>query len=324
MQEVILGLDIAKNKFDGALLIEEKYYHKIFENKEKGYKELEEWIKKYEVENLHVCMEATGSYWEALAEYLYKQGHKVSVANPSAISAFAASKMIRNKTDKEDAKIIADYCLSHKPIEWKPSPKEIKDLQALLRRLESLKNLQQEEKNRLESAPEQEQVRKSLQKSIEFFEKEIKLIEKLIESHVDENPKLKEDKDLLTSIPGIGIITAINILAELVNLNNYTDARQVAAYAGLTPRHFRSGSSINIKPKLSKIGNSRLRRVLYFPAVSAKQHNPILKSFAGRLSSKGKHSMVILGALMRKLLHIAFGVLRSRQPFDPSFLSFSQ
>jgi transposase len=319
MNKVVLGIDIAKRKFDVALLKEKKYYHKVFENNEEGFKRLEAWLAQHQVEKVHACMEATNNYWENLAENLYKQQHKVSIVNPSAISAFAKSLLSRNKTDKQDAKTIANYCSSNNPIEWHPTPEPIKQLQALVRRLESLQQVQQEEKNRLESAPNQIDVKNSLKQSVDFFQHQIDEIKKLILKHLDQNPQLKADKDLLTSIPGIGDITAANILAELVNIHNYKDARQAAAYSGLTPQHFRSGSSINSKPKLCKIGNSRLRKILYFPAIVAKRYNPILKSFADKLSSSGKHSMVIIGALMRKLLHLAFGVLRSRLPFDPSF-----
>lgn len=321
MQEVVLGIDIAKGKFVVNLIKETKHYQKVCENAEKGFQELEKFLEKHKVEKLHACMEATSTYWEALAEYLYAKGHKVSVVNPAAISYFAKAKLLRNKTDKQDAKTIAEYCLQHNPIEWKPTPKEIKHLQLLVRRLDSLKQLQQEEKNRLESSLDQSDVKISLEQSIEFFERQIQHIQKLILEHIHNNPKLKIDKDLLTSIPGIGDITAANILAELVNIDNYKDARQAAAYSGLTPRHFTSGTSVNAKPKLSKIGNSRLRKILYFPAIVAKTHNPILKSFANRLSSRGKHPLLIISALMRKLIHIAFGVLRSRKPFDPSFLT---
>lgn len=324
MQEVILGIDIAKGKFNVALLTENKYYQKVCENNEKGFQELEKWLQKHKIEKIHACMEATNVYWEALAEYLHAKEHKVSVVNPSVISSFAKTKLLRNKTDKQDAKSIAEYCLKYNPIEWKPIPKEVKHLQALVRRLESLKQVQQEEKNRLESSLDQLDVKKSLEQSIEFFERQIEHVNMLILEHIKNNPKLKADKDLLISIPGIGVLTAANILAELVNIDNYKDARQAAAYCGLTPKHFTSGTSVNAKPKLSKIGNSRLRKILYFPAIVAKHHNPILKAFASRLSSRGKHSMVVIGALMRKLIHIAFGVLRSRKPFDPSFLSSSQ
>lgn len=321
MQEAILGIDVAKGKFNVNLIKEGKHYQKVCENNEKGFQELEKFLDKHKIEKLHATMEATNTYWESLAEHLYAKGYKVSVVNPSIISSFAKTKLLRNKTDKQDAKTIAEYCLQHNPVEWKPTPKEVKYLQALVRRLESLKQVQQEEKNRLGSTLEQTDVKQSLEQSIEFFQQQIEHIQKLIAKHINDNPKLKADKDLLVSIPGIGDITAANILAELVNIDNYKDARQAAAYTGLTPRHFTSGTSINAKPKLCKIGNSRLRKLLYFPAIVAKRHNPILKAFAQRLSSHGKHSMVIIGALMRKLIHIAFGVLRSRKPFDPSFLS---
>ena len=320
MQEAILGIDIAKGKFNVNLVKEGKHYQKVCENNEKGFKELERFLEKHKIEKVHACMEATNTYWEALAEYLYEKGHEVSVVNPSIISSFAKTKLLRNKTDKQDAKTIAEYCLQHNPIEWKPIAKEIKHLQALVRRLESLKQLQQEEKNRLESTLDQTDVKKSLEQSIEFFEQQIKHVHKLILEHIKNNSKLKADKDLLTSIPGIGDLTAANILAELINIDNYKSARQAAAYTGLTPKHFTSGTFVNAKPKLCKIGNSHLRKILYFPAITAKTHNPILKAFANRLSSPGKHPMVIISALMRKLIHIAFGVLRSRKPFDPSFL----
>jgi transposase len=318
MSPVIIGIDIAKKKFDIAMLKENKFYSKVFENKEEGYIKLVEWLKQEEV--AQIAMEATSSYWEALAEYLYKCGYKVSVVNPSAISAYSASKLSRNKTDKQDAKMIASYCLSHNPELWKPTPEAVKKLQALVRRLESLQHMQQEEKNRLASGINQAEVVKSLSQSIEFFQAQIDELKKLIQEHINNNPELKQQKELLVSIPGIADTTAANILAELVNIDNYSSARQVAAYAGLTPRHRTSGSSVRGKPMLSKIGNSRLRKILYFPAVVAKTYNPILSTFALKLAQSGKHTMVVIGALMRKLLHIIFGVLKSGRPFDPYFL----
>jgi len=319
MEKVILGIDISKVKIDVALLKANKFYNNVFANSEVGFNELKEWLRKNEIETLHVAMEATGTYWENVAECLHKQGHIVSVINPLAISAYSASKLNRNKTDKQDAKTIASYCLSHNPVAWQPTEPKVALLQALVRRLESLQILQQEEKNRLESAPKQANVVKSLEESINFFQTQIDLMKKLIAEHIVNSPKLKSQKYLLVSIPGIADTTAANLMAEIVNINNYENARQAAAYAGLTPQHRLSGSSVKGKTRLSKIGSSRLRKILYFPAISAKQHNPLVNAFAQRLSLNGKHTMVIISACMRKLLHIIFGVLKSGKPFDPNF-----
>jgi transposase len=137
---------------------------------------------------------------------------------------------------------------------------------------------------------------------------------------MDSHPHLKAQRDLLTSIPGIAETTATVILAEIRDLDTFDSADQLAAFAGLTPHEFSSGSSVHGKPRLSKIGNSRLRKALYMPAVVACRHNPFIRAFCDRLLAKGKSKMSMVGAAMHKLLRQAFGVLKSQKPFDPNFL----
>ena len=141
----------------------------------------------------------------------------------------------------------------------------------------------------------------------------------LIRDHIDQNPSLKQQRDLLNSIPGIGDLTATRLLAEIVDINQYQSARQVAAFAGLVPKHRESGSSVRGRSKLCKVGTARLRKALYFPALVATQHNPIIKALSERLRDGGKCPMVIIGAAMRKLIRITFGVLKSGKPFDPNY-----
>lgn len=126
---------------------------------------------------------------------------------------------------------------------------------------------------------------------------------------VSEKESLSQDCKNLQSIPGIGKITAIAILAEIPEFPSLESARQLASYAGLTPSHRTSGISVRGKSCLSKIGSSSLRKALYFPAITPKNHNPMLQQFAQKLEKKGKHTMVIIGAIMRMLLHICFAVL---------------
>lgn len=320
MEVFPLGIDISKSKFDVALLRDEgKLRHKVFPNTAAGFQQLSAWLSKHKALSIHACMEATGTYGDALATYLHQAGHIVSVVNPAIIKAFASTEMIRTKTDKADAGLIARYCLKHRPPAWNPPPPEISELQALLRRLDALLDMLQQERNRLSAGIESASVKASLEQHINYLNEQITHTQSLIRDHIDQNPTLKQQRDLLRSIPGIGETTAAKFLAEVIDINHYQSARQVAAFAGLVPKHKESGSSVRGRPKLCKVGTPRLRKALYFPAIVATQHNPIIKAMSERLRERGKCPMVIIGAAMRKLIHIAFGVLKSGKPFDPSY-----
>ena len=150
--------------------------------------------------------------------------------------------------------------------------------------------------------------------------KEIKNIELAIDKLLSDNVQLKQQADNMQTIPGIGKITAVAILAESPALESFSNARQLAAYAGLTPKHKTSGTSVKGKTSISKIGSSNLRKALYFPAIVAKTHNPLFKNFTQKLSSKGKPAKVIIVAIMRKLLHVVFGVIKNKTPFNPNLI----
>jgi transposase len=259
-------------------------------------------------------LEATGSYGDAVAEFLFEKDHFVSIVNPMRIKGYAQTNLQRNKTDKADAKLIADFCRTQKPDRWQPPSEEVKHLQSLTRRISTLEQMLRMEKNRLETATKQ--VQPSIKRIIKNLDREIETLRSLIKDHLDNNPDLKQQSELLQTIPGIGDKTA-NLLLSEVEFARYTNARQIAAQAGVTPRRKESGTSLK-RTNLSKLGNVRIRKALYFPAVVAKQHNEIIKEFATRLEKRGKTQMQIICAAMRKLLHIAFGVLKHKTPFDPN------
>ncbi len=152
------------------------------------------------------------------------------------------------------------------------------------------------------------------------IEKQIKSMNESITNLISQNCKLNQDYKNLQTIPVISSTTAIAILAEIPSEAAFKNARQLAAYAGLTPSHKTSGSSVKSKAKLSKIGSCALRKSLYFPAIVAQRFNPIIKQFCDKLKSKGKHNMTVIGAAMRKLLHIVYGVLKNKTPFDINFI----
>jgi transposase len=318
MTSTVLGIDISKKDFHAVLLKEESASKpKKFANNTEGFESLHRWLVQQNVVQLHACMEATSIYGEAVAEFLHEKGYQVSIVNPVRIKGFAKSQLLRTKTDSVDAALIARFCAAVKPSPWTPSAPEVKELQALLRRLESLKEMETQERNRLETATAT--VAQLTQSHLEYLIEQQKLIKQLIGDHFDQHPHLKQQRDLLTSIPGIGEQTAGVLLAEIGRIEDYSSARQLAAHAGLTPCERSSGTSVHGKTRLSCTGNVRLRKALYLPAVVAMRHNPLLKAMSERLLGRGKVKMQVIGALMRKLVHLAFGILKSQKPFDPNY-----
>ncbi len=321
MEQVFLGIDVAKSKFDAVLLIGERTHHRVFAMGPRGFDALERWLAEWGAGPVHACMEATGEYGAALAVFLHESGHLVSVVNPARIAAYGRSALLRNKTDKTDAALIAHFCRSQHPVPWRPPAADLRELQALVRRVEMLQEMAQQEKNRRQSLESSPAVQSSIEATLGFLEGEITRVREQIGEHLKESKDLGEKQQQLCSIPGIGEWTAARILAEIETVRESVSARQLAGYAGLTPRHRSSGSSVRGQARLSKTGNSRLRKALYMPAIVAMRHNPLLRQFAERLRERGKHPMVIVGAVMRRLLHIIYGVLKSGAPFDPSYLS---
>ena len=321
---MFLGIDVSKNTLDVALLPEGtvgKARHKVFSNSAAGHQQLLAWLQEQGVAVAHACLEATGTWADAVALALHEAGHKVSLVNPALIRAFGQSQLKRTKTDKADAQLIAHFCRLHRPELWTPPAPEIRALQALVRRLESLEEMRLMEENRLQSGVTSEEVRASLEEHIAYLQAQINKTHRQIKEHIDQHPELKGQAQLLESIPGIGQATAALLLAELGDIRQFNSARQVAAFAGLVPRIRESGSSVRSRSRLSKVGSSRLRKSLYFPAMTALRFNPLIKALGLRLSAQGKSKMLIIGAAMRKLLHLAYGVLKSGQPFDPNFVS---
>ena len=316
----VLGIDISKAKFDVALLRgQEKIKSQVFTNDLEGFTELQAWLISQGVTNLHACMEATSIYGNALARFLVAAGYKVSIVNPSRTKSFGRSELSRTKTDRADTKVIARFCVALQPAPWTPPALEVEQLQALVHRLDHLNAMRQQEQNRLETVDPI--LVEAITAHVDFLHEQIQTTRNLIRDHFHNHPHLKAQRDLLTSIPGIAELTATVILAEIRDISAFDSADQLAAFAGLTPQEFSSGSSVHGKPRLSKIGNSRLRQALFMPAIVARRYNPLIHSFCERLLAKGKSKKSVIGAAMHKLLRQVFGVLKSQTAFDPNFLS---
>ena len=274
-----VGIDVSKATIDAFVEVYGQGRHHQFLNCLAGFKDMAKWLRRLKVDEIHVCMEATGSYWEKFATYSFEQGSKVSVINPSCIKRFAQSELKRTKTDKVDAGVICRFAKAMKPGLWTPPPPEVQLLQALSRRLHSLGNIRNQEMNRRE-AEHEKVVKTSIGNVIKTLEAEMQKVKKKMKQLLIKHEHLRKKNDLLVSIPGVGEQTAQLILAEVPNLDFFEGVKQLVAYAGLAPREIRSGTSVRGRSSLSKMGNARLRKGLYMSALVAMKWNPVVDTFA--------------------------------------------
>lgn len=314
----ILGIDLAKLTFDVTLLTSTngQHYHS-FPNTPEGFHALEAWLKHHGVSSLHACMEATNIYWEALAAFLYQRGYTVSVVNPARIKGYALATMQRNKTDKLDSAVIAAFCAKLRPSAWQPLSEAHTRLRALTRHRDDLLQTRLQQQHRLRDCTDT-LVQASLQVVLDTIVKQVEAVERAIAEHVAAHEELRSNLELLTAIVGIGLVTAAKLLSEFGEIAQYESAKALAADAGLTPSHFESGTSVRRRARLSKVGKAGIRAALYFPALTAMRWCEGFKAFAQRLAARGKPKKLIIGAVMRKLVHIVYGVLKHRTPYDPA------
>jgi transposase len=324
MSRAAIGIDVSKLTLDVALTVdgEQVVSSGQFANDTKGHKALLKWAskqtRKHGADEVHYTMEATGHYGEDLHEFLCDAGEMVSVENPIKIKSFSQVQMMRTKTDAVDAAVIARYAWIIKPALTPPMEPSIKRLRALVRHVDHLTGRRAQEANRLEGARDKVVI-KSIKAIVRRYDQEIEKTMEEINRHVDDNPELKEKRDLLKSIPGIGEKLSSQILCEIKS--GAVSVKAQVAHAGLAPRQRVSGTSVRGKTQICKMGNARLRKALYMPTMSAIQYNPHIREFFMKMVSQGKHKMVAVCACMRKLLVIALGVLKNGVPYQEDWVS---
>ncbi|MGI4793080.1 MAG: IS110 family transposase [Janthinobacterium lividum] len=313
----ILGIDISKRRFDVALLIGKRTRQAGFPNTEAGFKELLAWVNNHHSPSdtpIHACMEATGNWGLDLAEVLHGEGMRVSIVNPLRVKAYGQSELARNKTDKLDAALIARFCQAHQPTAWTPPATHMRELRELVRRCDNLKAARVQEINRQKSGMASPAVAASIEAHLNWLDRQIEAIMAAVQHVVAEDAVLSRNQALLLSIPGIGVVTASTLLAELPNISEFTP-KGLAAFAGLSPQEHSSGTTVRRPGRISRMGSERLRRALYMCALSSKRHNPALLDFVRRMTAAGKPPKVILLAVARKLLVFAHAIVRTQKPF---------
>lgn len=268
---------------------------------------------------VHVLMEPTGVYHERAALWLFEAGLTVSLVNPSRLRSYAAAIGVVSKNDRLDSAVLARYGAAEAPAPWQPPTLAAQTLNALLVRREALCQDIQREQNRREKTHfallTPVTVVDSIVQTLEFLERQLAALETQIDQHIDHDPTLKHNDELLRSIKGAGPCVAQRMNA-LMSSHRFKSAEALADYIGLTPCERQSGRSVRGKTRLSKKGPAHLRHLLFMPAVVAKQYNPHVRAIYERLIARGKPKMSAMGAAMRKLVHLCFGVLNSGKPYS--------
>lgn len=314
---LVVGIDISKKTFDVAIPNKEKYLSKQYSNDQKGFKELLRELPS----NAHCVMEATGPYSLRLATFLHAKAIKVSVVNPLVIKRFSQMRLLRTKTDKADAIMIAEYGKTEHPELWQPNESYLLQLQQLeavqeqyTRQRTALLNQQEAFK---QSGVTNKAAFQSIKQSLQNLDKQIIRVEKEMKLLIEQ-----QDKDLLdrlSTIPGIGTKTAMMLIMISGGFKNFSTSNQLCSYIGICPRIVDSGTSVKGKQKICKLGMSRIRRLLYLCTWSAIKCNKACKEMYERLVEKGKPKMVALIAVANKLVRQAFAIAKSGKDFNENF-----
>lgn len=270
-----------------------------------------------------VVMEATGSYWISVATRLVYEGFQVSVINPSQAHHFAKALLKRAKTDAIDAQTLAQLASVLQPEPWTPPPQIYYELQQRLAQRDDLLNLRQQVRNQLHALEQYPEViasvRTRMDNLLSLFQSQIDEVEVEIASALTQDAAWAAAAARLQSIKGIGWVTAAWTLVTTLNFTTCDTVDSLTAYAGLAPMPRQSGSSVWHRPSIGHSGNGRLRTAFYMATLTAARLNPVIKPFYQRLREAGKPEKVARCAAARKLLHIAWAVVKKDQPFDPNY-----
>lgn len=316
----IVGVDIAKDKFDVCLVLATRCLCAVFPNTSSGVARLIAWLGKAGAEPAatRVCMEATGVYSRSPCALLHAHGFTVYLENPARIAAHAKALGKRSKTDAEDAFVIADYCRANlaKLRAWEPPAKNIALLRELLRHREQLTGLLSAQRNMRDACVDAGVITSC--KHVELtLRAELKSTLKRIAELLASDEILAAHRDHLTAMKGVGVLTAAELICHVLT-HDYENARACAVHTGLTPAHRESGKSVHGAPRISRRGDAHIRHALYMPAVSMARYNATARAWVGTLLLRGKAKKAALCALMRKLVQVAYGVIVTNSTYDPA------
>lgn len=310
---VFCGIDVSKLTFD--VFLEGKSH--VFTNEVNGFNKFLSTLP----QSAHCVMEATGPYYLKLAVYLHSHGIKVSVVNPLVIKRFSQMRMLKAKTDKADARLITHYAEMENPARWSPPVPILVEIQQEQAVLDSLNKQSRMLRNQMESTEAQPFQSKEATTAIKIIIREIEKQSLSVYQSILEKVEtiFPLETELITSIPGIGIKTAVALLVATNGFSTFKSAKQVASYIGICPRIYQSGSSIKGKGHITKMGDARIRTLLYMGACSAKKYNLACQTLYDRLVNNGKPKKLALVAVANKLVKQAFAVVTKNKMYNSEF-----
>ena len=313
----VIGLDVSKKSLDLCLRVGEKVHTRQVPNTAEGYEQMSAWMRQRGVSQAHVCLEATGTYSDGIALFVYQQGHQVSVLNPAWVAAFRKSEGKLSKTDAQDAALLARFGEQKRPLLWEPTSEQVQELQGLVQRLDDLEHLCQQECNRLENTRWSERVREQIETTIVQLNEQIMQVKQWMKEAVAKAVEVKHVIERLDSIVGVAQLSATRFVSVIQDITRFSSVEQLVAFAGVDPCDKQSGTSVHGRSTISKHGSAQLRKWLYQCALVMKRWDPDVKQWAEELRKKGKAKKQVIVAVMRKLLHIIYGIWKSGRDYEP-------
>lgn len=324
-----VGIDVSRNTLDVATCLRDAPVADLgkYANAEAEFSQLAEAIssraQELGADTIHMIVEPTGGYEQPLALYALERGWQVSLPNPRHVKDWAKGQGRRGKSDRRDARILAQFGAEKRPASWQPVPQPVAELEALLARRSDLAAMLRQESNRLDALQaqhkHQELVVASLTRSIAWLQQAIAELDDDIGKHLDQHPDLKKEAQNLNTIPGIGersVLPLLVVLHRWAELTSYQGTRQgLAAYVGLDPEPHQSGTSVRGRTRISRQGDPKLRALLYMSALGGMRGNNPLRIFYQRLVAAGKPKKLALVAAARKILVWAWAVFRHHEQF---------
>lgn len=313
----VIGIDISKQTFDVSFLEENKWKHYVFENQKKDFTKFMKLVKAED----WVVMEASGSYYLPLADFLHSKEIKICVENPLVIKRYSQTMLYRAKTDKKDARTIAEYGAKYDLKQWQPESQTAINIRQLYTRVQMLGKHIHQDQRQLEAFTSSgcldKLLEKEIKRSIAYLDKAKTKLEAQIEKLAKEEYGATMEK--LETIPGIGRKTSIMLALITDNFKKFENSKQLIAYVGFSPRVYQSGTSVRGKGHICKMGNAQIRKLLYVCTYSAKFWNPGCREMYARLNEKGKPERVIKIALANKLLKQAFAMGKYNRNYEKNY-----
>jgi transposase len=317
---IAVGIDVAKAKLDVVALLPSGKRSQVVPNSPAGFVALQTWLQALGSPVEQICLEATGSYSDALSQFLWEQGYRLSVLNPAVLVSFRRSMQVRSKTDRLDAELLAHYGRLHPTRSWHPLPQAVQSLRHLLQyRLDVLAQWQAG-RHRLEAGRLTPWTRAQIEAQSQQWQAHLHECEQQIRAALRTDAQLHALWQRLQTIPGIGEWAGALLIGTIGEIERFPHADALVSLAGLAVKERQSGSSVHGQACIDRHGHAELRRTLYWCAISALRSDETIAAWAQRLRARGKPNKVVLVAVMRKLLHIVYGVWKHGTAYNPALV----